>query len=53
MSPNQQRQAGPSEVVPSTPPESEQEALPDISPADLRATGKYTIYPLVVIVELQ
>ena len=42
--PNQRRrQAGENEVVPSTPPESEKEAEPDVSPADLRATGKCTV----------
>ena len=48
-SPDQQRQAGQPgqpgqpEVVPSTPPppsEEEREALPEISPTELRATGK-------------
>jgi hypothetical protein len=38
--PNQQRQDGQTEVVPLTPPEAEQVALPDISPTELRATGE-------------
>ena len=40
--PNPQKQAGQTEVIPSTPPpETEQAALSEISPTELRATGKY------------
>ena len=40
--PSQQKQTGQTEVVhvPLTPPEGEQAPLPDISPSELRATGK-------------
>ena len=41
--PNQRRQAGQSEVVPSTPPEAEQAALADVSPSDLRETGQHAV----------
>ena len=50
--PNQQRQAGRTEVVPLTPPEGEQAPLPDISPTELRATGKQ-IHSMWILVAVQ